>query len=57
MGEMRNAYKMLVGKPEGKKTIDHSEDISVDGSIRCCIQKFPDWPPGARIANGKSFCH
>jgi hypothetical protein len=24
MGEMRNAYKILVGKPEWKK--DHSED-------------------------------
>jgi hypothetical protein len=20
--------------------------------IRGCIQKFPDWPPGARTANG-----
>jgi len=20
--------------------------------LRGCIQKFPDWPPGARIANG-----
>jgi hypothetical protein len=30
MGEMRNAYKMLVGKPE---RIDHSEDLSVDGRI------------------------
>jgi hypothetical protein len=22
-----------------------------------CIQKFPDWPPGARTANGTAFCH
>jgi hypothetical protein len=22
-----------------------------------CIQKFPDWPPGARSANGKALCH
>jgi len=21
-------------------------------AIRGCIQKFPDWPPGARTANG-----
>jgi hypothetical protein len=28
MGEMRNAYKILVGKPEGK---NHSEDLDVDG--------------------------
>jgi hypothetical protein len=27
---MRNAYKILVGKPEGKI---HSEDLSVDGRI------------------------
>jgi hypothetical protein len=30
MGEMRNWYKILVGKPAGK---DHSEDLSVDGRI------------------------
>jgi len=22
-----------------------------------CIQKFPDWPPGARTANGPALCH
>jgi len=21
------------------------------------IQKFPDWPPGARTANGTAVCH
>jgi hypothetical protein len=25
--------------------------------IRGCIQKFPDWPPGARTANGTALCH
>jgi hypothetical protein len=30
IGEMRNAYKILVGKPEGR---DHLEDLSVDGKI------------------------
>jgi hypothetical protein len=24
---------------------------------RGCIQKFPDWPPGARAANGTALCH
>jgi hypothetical protein len=33
-GAIRNAYKSLVGKPEGK---NHSEDLGVDGSI---ILKF-----------------
>jgi len=22
-----------------------------------CIQNFPDWPPGTRIANGTALCH
>jgi hypothetical protein len=30
MGVMRNAYKILVGKPEGKR---HSEDLGIDGKI------------------------
>jgi hypothetical protein len=25
--------------------------------LRGCIQKFPDWPPGARTANGTALCH
>jgi hypothetical protein len=25
--------------------------------IRGCIQKFPDWTPGARTANGTALCH
>jgi hypothetical protein len=25
--------------------------------IRKCIQKFPDWSPGARTANGAALCH
>jgi len=24
---------------------------------RGCIQKFSDWPPGARTANGAALCH
>jgi len=30
MGEMRNAYKIFVGKPEGKT---HSENLGIDGKI------------------------
>jgi hypothetical protein len=30
MEEIRNAYYILVGKPEGK---NHSEDLGVDGRI------------------------
>jgi hypothetical protein len=30
MGEVRNVYKILVGRPERK---NHSEDLDVDGRI------------------------
>jgi hypothetical protein len=30
MGEMRNAYKMLVSKPEGR---GHLEDLGINGRI------------------------
>jgi hypothetical protein len=38
MGEMRNVYKILVGKPEGKS---HSEELSVDRKItlECILGK------------------
>jgi hypothetical protein len=26
-------------------------------NLRGCIQTFPDWPPGARTANGTILCH
>jgi len=26
-------------------------------NVRGCIQKFPNWPPGARTANGTALCH
>jgi hypothetical protein len=31
MGNMRNSYEILVGKPEGKR--DHSKDLGVVGRI------------------------
>jgi len=31
--------------------------ISLVRYIRWCIQKFPDWPPGARTANGLALCY
>jgi len=31
---------------------------SIEAScVRGCIQKFPDWPPQARPANGTDLCH
>jgi hypothetical protein len=36
--EERNTYRVLVGKPEGKK--DHLEDLGVDGRIsKWIVQK------------------
>jgi hypothetical protein len=32
-------------------------DFLVAFLIWGCVQKFPDWPPGARIANGTALCH
>jgi len=31
--------------------------VKIKMCIRGCIQKFLDWPPGARIANGTDLCH
>jgi hypothetical protein len=33
------------------------EERGVSKLDRRCIQKFPDWPPGARTANGITLCH
>jgi hypothetical protein len=30
---------------------------SLPTTTRGCIQKFPDWQPGARIENGTALCH
>jgi hypothetical protein len=35
------------------KTVRRANDCTIRG----CIQKFPDWPPGARTANGTALCH
>jgi len=31
--------------------------IKLNIELRGCIQKFPNWPPGARTANGTAVCH
>jgi hypothetical protein len=33
------------------------ECSNLEHSVRGCIQKFPDWPPGARTANGTALCN
>jgi hypothetical protein len=34
-----------------------SSAFVVSVQIRGCIQKFSDWPPGARTTNGRALCH
>jgi hypothetical protein len=34
MGEKRNTYRLLVGKPEGKRPIRRRVDIIKNGSLR-----------------------
>jgi hypothetical protein len=52
--------RKLLGKPplgRSKKTI-WDVNIMMDlREIRGCNQKFPDWKPGARTANGTALCH
>jgi len=40
-------------RKEGPVLITTSQIIRV----RSCIQKFPDWSPGARTENGIALCH
>jgi hypothetical protein len=28
--------------------------IDIEGRVQVCSQKFPDWPPGTRTANGSN---
>jgi hypothetical protein len=39
--------------------LSHSRQIQgydIDNNLRGYIQKFPDWPPGARTASGTALC-
>jgi hypothetical protein len=44
--EMRNAYKILVGRPEGKRTLEKPRP-RLEDSIKMCLQEmgweFMDW--------------
>jgi hypothetical protein len=37
--------------------IKHSWRTEEMYEILGCIQKFPDWQPGAKTANGIALCH
>jgi hypothetical protein len=46
MKAMRNAYRMLGGKPEGEK---YSEDLDVDGNV---ILEWILWKYGGKVWTG-----
>jgi hypothetical protein len=32
-------------------------EVPCHEDVRECIQKFPDWPPGAKTTNSTTLCH
>jgi hypothetical protein len=56
---VRNVYKILVGKCEENIPLERPtlRWMVLIIYMRGCIQKFPDWPPAARTANGTALCH
>jgi len=38
------------------KSTERCNSCTQKYNVRGCIQKFPDWPPGARTANGTTLC-
>jgi hypothetical protein len=38
-------------------SLRHFKGRSGCSSVRGCVQKFPDWLPEARTANGTALCH
>jgi hypothetical protein len=52
-----NETELLDGAPPGSWAECVGRFSCLDLNIlRMCIQKFPDWPPGARTANGTALC-
>jgi hypothetical protein len=43
--------------PPSSAEVKNAWSYASTHTIGGCIQKFPDWPPGARIANGTALCH
>jgi hypothetical protein len=55
---LRNVHAGNTGGDDGDDDDDDDDDDdNNDTDIRGCTQKFPDWPPGARTANGAALCH
>jgi hypothetical protein len=50
MAERRNAYRILMGKPERRKEGDRKEDVDVDVSMRIILRRIIGRYSG--VANG-----
>jgi hypothetical protein len=35
----------------------NDQSVGRNSNLRGCFQTFPDWPPGARTANGTALCY
>jgi hypothetical protein len=54
----RDEIKKMCKFTSGLPTLDFTMRTAlITTHIRGCNQKFPDWPPGARTANGTALCH
>jgi Rps23 Pro-64 3,4-dihydroxylase Tpa1-like proline 4-hydroxylase len=62
---IRQSINQSINQSESQ-TIDKSISLSTSQLVRFvespyhvrrCIQKFPNWPPGARTANGTALCN
>jgi len=42
---------------ENRGVMGHCMGLWLCERIGWCIQKFPEWPPGARTENGTALCH
>jgi hypothetical protein len=60
--KQRNTWERVLYKYR-HQCIKGTSHMSKENNVRTifhkrgCIQKFPDWPPGARTANGTVLCH
>jgi len=55
--EGRKKAKILKERESNRKEPSMFTTNKSAAFIRGCIQKFPDWPPVARTANGTALCY
>jgi hypothetical protein len=53
----RTEARSSVGRSCNYQISEKFRNTKQNFTVRGCIQKFPDWLPGARAANGKAVCH